>query len=145
MHHHHPTQAGHSLSIEVICVSQSNCFYSRRWTPGFSPPHLSAGVLRTLSVSGVSASTTSEFSLRVLHNMIWRRCVRGIWVVRSSGTVASFLLAHHVTSTFTSDRHWARWPSHSIWVNLAGQEQGEPLKLSHTLIQPDAKSVSIFH
>lgn len=32
-------------------------------------------------------------------------------------------------STFISDRHWARWLSQSIWVDLEWQEQGDPLLL----------------
>lgn len=57
-----------------------------------------------------------------------KQWVRGaMWAARSSGTSASILSAHQVTSMFTSDRHWARWPSQSICVNLEGREQGDPL------------------
>lgn len=79
-------------------------------------------------VKCVSAALSSERSLSecVLHRMIRRRSVAG----HLGWTAASILSAHQVTSTFTSDRHWARWPSQSIWVNLEGQEQGDPLLLT---------------
>lgn len=65
-----------------------------------------------------------------------------------SGLGGSFLLAHQVTSTLTSDRHCARWPSHSICENLARQEQqGKTLKHTHshthTSMHPRAKYMLI--
>lgn len=29
---------------------------------------------------------------------------------------------HQIISSCISDRHWARWPSHSIWVNLKNRK-----------------------